>query len=229
MALGEDRVIPGIKAGEEASLPGRKTVETERAAERIMEAVEVHKEVSLQLAEYREKLDAHQQSGRSSSEAPAAPQPHPLMVAYDTSDPDRYLLKVLRQVKSSEVEESLLVLPFHYVGSLLTLLDQLLEKGWETELVMRILLFLVRLHHGPISNAPSLLPILNRLQGVARRRVDQVRDRIGFNLAGLQYLQRELEEREAVQLFADASDRVKQKRKQRRNKDKAKQRAILTL
>ena len=194
-----------------------------------MEAVEVHKEVSLQLAEYREKLDAHQQSGRSSSEAPAAPQPHPLMVAYDTSDPDRYLLKVLRQVKSSEVEESLLVLPFHYVGSLLTLLDQLLEKGWETELVMRILLFLVRLHHGPISNAPSLLPILNRLQGVARRRVDQVRDRIGFNLAGLQYLQRELEEREAVQLFADASDRVKQKRKQRRNKDKAKQRAILTL
>ena len=229
MALGEDRVIPGIKAGEEASLPGRKTVETERAAERIMEAVEVHKEVSLQLAEYREKLDAHQQSGRSSSEAPAAPQPHPLMVAYDTSDPDRYLLKVLRQVKSSEVEESLLVLPFHYVGSLLTLLDHLLEKGWETELVMRILLFLVRLHHGPISNAPSLLPILNRLQGVARRRVDQVRDRIGFNLAGLQYLQRELEEREAVQLFADASDRVKQKRKQRRNKDKAKQRAILTL
>lgn len=222
-------MIPGIKAGEEASLPGRKTVETERAAERIMEAVEVHKEVSLQLAEYREKLDAHQQSGRSSSEAPAAPQPHPLMVAYDTSDPDRYLLKVLRQVKSSEVEESLLVLPFHYVGSLLTLLDQLLEKGWETELVMRILLFLVRLHHGPISNAPSLLPILNRLQGVARRRVDQVRDRIGFNLAGLQYLQRELEEREAVQLFADASDRVKQKRKQRRNKDKAKQRAILTL
>ncbi len=229
MALGEDRVIPGVKAGEEASLPGRKTVETERAAERIMEAVEVHKEVSQQLVEYREKLDLHKQAGRSGADPPAAPQPHPLMVAYDTSDPDRYLLKVLRQVKSSEVEEALLVLPFHYVGSLLTLLDQLLEKGWETELVMRILLFLVRLHHGPISNAPSLLPILNRLQGVARKRVDQVRDRIGFNLAGLQYLQRELEEREAVQLFADASDRVKQKRKQRRNKDKAKQRAILTL
>lgn len=221
--------MPGIKAGEEASLPGRKTVETERAAERIMEAVEVHKEVSQQLAEYREKIDLHQQSGRNASEAPAAPQLHPLMVTYDTTDLDRYLLKVLRQVKSSEVEEALLVLPFHYVGSLLSLLDQLLEKGWETELVMRILLFLVRLHHGPLSNTPSLLPILNRLQGVARHRVDQVRDRIGFNLAGLQYLHRELEEREAVQLFADASDRVKQKRKQRRNKDKAKQRAILTL
>lgn len=227
MALGEDRVIPGIKAGEEASLPGRKTVETERAAERIMEAVEVHKEVSQQLVEYREKLEQHQSSGKGA--APVAPQPHPLMLAYDTSDPDRYLLKVLRQVKSSELEEALLVLPFHYVGSLLTLLNDLLEKGWETELVMRILLFLVRLHHGPLSNAPSLLPILNRLQGVARKRVDQVRDRIGFNLAGLQYLQRELEEREAVQIFADASDRVIKKRNQRRKKDKAAQRAILTL
>lgn len=229
LALGEDRVIPGIKAGEEASLPGRKTVETERAAERIMEAVEVHKEVSQQLAEYRDKLDQHKQSGKHVSQTPVAPQTHPLMVAYDTTDPDRYLLKVLRQVKSSEVEEALLVLPFHYVCSLLTLLDQLLQKGWETELVMRILLFIVRVHHGPLSNTPSLLSILNRLQSVARKRVDEVRDRIGFNLAGLQYLQRELEEREAVQLFADASDRVKQKRKQRRNKDKAKQRAILTL
>lgn len=222
-------MIPGAKPGEEASLPGRKTVETERAAERIMEAVEVHKEVSLQLAEYHEKLLVHEKTRGNASEVPAPPQQHPLMVAYDTTDPDRYLLKVLRQVKSSEVEEALLVLPFHYVGSLLTLLDQLLEKGWEIELVMRILLFIVRLHHGPLSNAPTLLPILNRLQGVVGKRVDQVRDRIGFNLAGLQYLQRELEEREAVQLFADASDRVKQKRKQRRNKDLAKQRAILTL
>ena len=42
---------------------------------------------------------------------PAATQLHPLMVAYDTTDSDKYLLKVLRQVKSSEVEETLLVLP----------------------------------------------------------------------------------------------------------------------
>ena len=74
-------MIPGVKAGEEASLPGRKTVETERAAERIMEAIEVHKEVSQELAEYRDKLDAHQQSCRQDSKVPAAPQLHPLMVA----------------------------------------------------------------------------------------------------------------------------------------------------
>lgn len=221
-------MIPGLKAGEEASLPGRKTAETERAAERIMEAVEVHKEVSIQLEEYREKLEAHE-ANESSVPRPAPPQQHPLMLAHNTTDPDRYLIKVLRQVKSSELEEALLVLPFHYVTDLLTLLDKLLDKGWETELVLRILLFLVRLHHGPVSNAPSLLPVLDRLKAASRVRVDEVRDRVGFNLAGLQCLQRELEERQAVHLFADASDRVKEKRKQRRNKDKALQRAILTM
>jgi len=225
-------VLPGVKAGEEASLPGRKTAETERAAERIMEAVEVHKEVSLQLEEYGEKLEHHreqQQSQTKASEPPAPPQPHPMMVAHNTTDPDRYLIKVLRQVKSSELEEALIVLPFHYVGTLLTLLDHLLDKGWETELVMRIVLFLVRLHHGAISNAPALLPVLERLKVTARVRVDQARDRIGLNLAALQHLHRELEEREAIHLFADASDQVKQKRRQKTKKDKAKQRAILTL
>lgn len=222
-------MLPGVKPGEEASLPGKKTVETERAAERIMEAVEVHKEVSQQLDEYNAKLEQHRRAGKSAAEAPAPPQQHPMMVAYDTADPDRYLLKVLRQVKSSELEEALLVLPFHYVASLLTLLDHLLSKGWETELVLRILLFTVRLHHGALSSATSLLPVLDHLKTVARDRVDEIRDRVGFNLAGLQFLQRELEEREAVQLFADASDRVKAKRKQRKNKDKALQRAVLTL
>lgn len=218
-----------MKSGEEASLPGRKTAETERAAERIMEAIEVHKEVSLQLEEYQERLDTHRQAGRKETELPVAPQPHPLMVAHSTADPDRYLLKVLRQVKSSEVEEALIVLPFHYVGSLLTLLERLLDKGWETELVTRILLFLVRLHHGPLSNSPAHLSILDRLKSASRSRVDEARDRVGFNLAGLQFLQREVEELDAVQLFADASDQVKQKRSQRRKTDKAKQRAILAL
>lgn len=222
-------MLPGAKPGDEASLPGRKTVETERAAERIMEAVEVHKEVSQQLHEYSAKLDAHRRAGKGDSEVPVAPQQHPMMLAYDTTDPDRYLLKVLRQVKSSELEEALIVLPFNYVASLLTLLDGLLDKGWETELVLRIVLFVVRLHHGPLSSAASLLPVVDHLKTAARDRVDEVRDRVGFNLAGLQFLQRELEEREAVQLFADASDRVKTKRKQRKNKDKAQQRAVLTL
>ena len=233
LATGEDRIIAGQKAGqEEASLPGRKTAETERAAERIMEAVQVHRDFSHQLLEYQDRLEQYNRTSAAQKEkaaAPAPPQPHPLMVVHNTTDPDRFLLSVLRQVKSSELEEALLVLPFHYVAGLFVLLERLLTRGWDTELVARVVLFLVRLHHGPLSSAASLLAVFNGLKVAARRRVDQLRDRVGFNLAALHFLHAELEERQSVQLFADASDRVKNKRKQRHNKDKANRRAVLTL
>jgi len=228
LATDEDRVLPGIKAGEEASLPGRKTVETERAAERIMEAIQVHKEMTPQLEEYRERLEQHRLS-TAQTPAPVAPQLHPLMLAYNTNDPDKYLLLVLRQVKSSELEEALTVLPFDYVTSLLTLLEDMLSRGRETELVVRIVLFVVRLHHGPLSSASALLPVLAQMKVNARNRIDQVRDRVGLNLAALHFMQREMEERQAVQLFSDASDRVKQRRKKRKNLAKATQRAVMTL
>merc|ERR1712071_201179 len=229
LATDEDRVRPGMKADEEASMPSRKTVETERAAERIMEAIQVHKEMTPQLEEYREKLERHQLSGAKGSAPPAAPQLHPLMLAYNTSDPDKYLLLVLRQVKSSELEEALTVLPFDYVSSLLQLLEDMLSRGRETELVVRIVLFVVRLHHGPLSSTSALLPVLAQMKVNARNRIDQVRDRVGLNLAALHFMQREMEERQAVQLFSDASDRVKQRRKKRKNLAKATQRAVMTL
>ena len=194
-----------------------------------MEAIEVHKEVSEQLEEYREKLDHHKKNGGDNRSAPVPPQANPHMIAYNTQDPDKYVVQVLRQVKSSELEECLIVLPFHYVQSLMNLMDSLLRKGFDTELLTRILLFLVRLHHGPLSNAPALLPVLNKLRDVTKSRVDKARDCVGFNLAALHQLQCELNEKEAVQLFADASDKVKQKRKQQRRKEKSVHRAILSL
>jgi len=60
LATGEDRTIAGQKADGEASLPGRKTAETERAAERIMEAIEVHEEQTKQLEEHRAQVGPSQ-------------------------------------------------------------------------------------------------------------------------------------------------------------------------
>ena len=48
-------------------------------------------------------------------------------------------------------------------------------------------------------------------------------DTIGFNLAALQFLKHQIEEKEAVHLFTDATDTFKQKKK------KQKKRAILAI
>lgn len=51
-------------------------------------------------------------------------------------------------------------------------------------------------------------------------------DVIGFNLAGLKYMQQEIESREDVQFFADATGQLKEKRKK---KKKAENKVILAM
>ena len=52
-----------------------------------------------------------------------------------------------------------------------------------------------------------------------------LQDVLGFNSAALQFLQRELESKEDVMFFADASGRLDEKRKKRRRRE----RVILTI
>lgn len=50
-------------------------------------------------------------------------------------------------------------------------------------------------------------------------------DVLGFNSAGLQFLQREIESKEDVMFFADATDRFEEKKRKRRKRE----RAVLTI
>ncbi|XP_037094610.1 WD repeat-containing protein 3-like [Pollicipes pollicipes] len=210
LASGQAAAVPG-ESDREAGRPGQKTAETERAAERIMEAVTIYKQVSRALRE------------SSSAEL------HPLMLAYNCATPDLFMAEVLRRVKSSELEESLLVLPFSYVTDLLYILERLVAGSGEVELVCRCLCFLMRVHHGQIVNNGVLAPVIERLRAAAGRQVQQLRDTIGFSKAGLEFLQRDLLERESVALFVDASQSVSDKRKKRRKKERAAQRAVLLM
>lgn len=48
---------------------------------------------------------------------------------------------------------------------------------------------------------------------------------MGFNCAALQFLQREIESKEEVMFFADATGQLKEKKKRRRKRE----RAVLTI
>lgn len=54
-------------------------------------------------------------------------------------------------------------------------------------------------------------------------------DTIGFNLHGMMYMQRNLEEREGIKFFRDATKNVEHKKKIKRNKEKAVKRAVMNL
>uniref|UniRef100_A0A8P4KSK4 WD repeat domain 3 n=1 Tax=Dicentrarchus labrax TaxID=13489 RepID=A0A8P4KSK4_DICLA len=209
MAKGDVPVVPGETQGE-AAPASKKTVETVKAAERIMEALELYKEEN-------RKLEVHKYACENAGKE--------LTNSLMLFQPSRYVLDVIKKVRSSELEVSLLVLPFPYVPELLKLFNSYIQQGLEVELVCRCLFFLLKIHFGQISSNQMLLSVIDELRTNTVSKVREIRDVMGFNNAGLQFLQREIESKEDVMFFADATGQLKDKKKKRRKRE----RAILTI
>ncbi|MBN3288726.1 WDR3 protein, partial [Polyodon spathula] len=136
LGKGDEPVVPGETTGE-SGLAGKKTIETIKAAERIMEALELYREES-------KKLEEHKTACEIAGKQLPPPTMSTILIAFGNISPSLYVLAVIRKVKSSELEESLLVLPFSYVPDLLTLFNEYIQNGLEVELICRCLFFLLR-------------------------------------------------------------------------------------
>ncbi|GFN83028.1 WD repeat-containing protein 3-like [Plakobranchus ocellatus] len=75
-----------------------------------------------------------------------------------------------------------------------------------------------RIHHGEITSNHSNLPIIERLKQHSVSAIKQHRDLAAFNVAGLAFLSKHIEETSGVMMFADATAKRKKKK-----------RAVLTL
>uniref|UniRef100_A0A8C9Y2Y9 WD repeat domain 3 n=1 Tax=Sander lucioperca TaxID=283035 RepID=A0A8C9Y2Y9_SANLU len=137
----------------------------------------------------------------------------------------KYACQTAVLVLPSELEVSLLVLPFPYIPELLTLFNSYIKQGLEVELVCRCLFFLLKIHFGQISSNQMLLSVIDELRTNTVSKVREIRDVMGFNSAALQFLQREIESKEDVMFFADATGQLAEKKKKRRKRE----RAILTI
>ncbi|CAN2387708.1 WD repeat domain 3 [Pristimantis euphronides] len=213
---GDQPVVAGEKEGEVA-LAGKKTIETVKATERIMEAVELHREESIKLVEHQALCKA------AGKELPR--KIHPILQAYGNISSSDYILDVIKKVRSSELEESLLVLPFSYVPDLLTLFRDYIRRSQDVELICRCLFFLLRIHFGEITSNQMLLGVIEDLKSCTISRVTEARDVMGLNMAALQLLKREIEAKEEVLFFADATERFEEKKRKRKKKEKI----LLTL
>jgi len=158
--------------GDDADLPGKRSTETLKAADRVLEAMEL---VELE-------------AGKSKSE-----QPDLMLVAYGGITAEDYLLKVLNQVTSPELEQALLVLPFTYVMQMIPYLDNWIKKEQSVERCTRCLHLLLRIHMRQIVSNASLIPTFDSLRTSVYPAVSKLKDQIGFNLAGLRFLKQEIE------------------------------------
>ncbi|XP_039277698.1 WD repeat-containing protein 3 isoform X2 [Nilaparvata lugens] len=212
LATGQETTVPGHA---DLNLASRKTVTAEKSAELLIECLQVG-------GEYRVELKKAQQSGKAAPPVPA------IMAAFGASTPNEYLLQVLLRIRTSELEEVLIFLPFTSVCELLPLLGPLLQTP-QADIVCRILVFLTRVHHKSIVSNQALLKVIQKLHAVSSANITKMKDTIGVNLHGLMFLQREIEMKEGVQFFWDATQKRKEKQRKKRLREKAAWRAVLTL
>ncbi|CAG5136192.1 unnamed protein product [Candidula unifasciata] len=194
-----EEIVPG-ETSEEVKMAGKKNIETVKGTERIMEALEIYESEV-------EKLKL------SKSSQGASYTPHPMMAAYKSATPTDFVLETLRKIRASELSGALLSLPFSYVTQLLPVLDACLSHRRETELVSKCLNFLLKIHHGEITSNHVHLPVIEKLKDHSTTAVEHHRDITAFNMAGLTFLRKLVEENNSVVMFADATSKRKKKKR----------------
>ncbi|KAI8889686.1 WD40 repeat-like protein [Backusella circina FSU 941] len=104
----------------EVDSAGKQTMETLKAGERLIEAIDIGDEEKNGWAAY-EAAKARGLPGQP-------PQRNPILLAMGDLTPDRYVLNVLQKIKANELEEALMILPFSKVMSLLSYIESWAKK-----------------------------------------------------------------------------------------------------
>lgn len=199
--------VPGEQNNAEAGEAGKQTIETVKATERIMEALEIYKEEITKDMQYQEEL-------KDAKGPVVKPIPHVILATLKMG-PSEYVLDVLKKVRASELEEALLVLPFHYVITLFSLFDEWMQAKQCIELCCKALFFLFRIHHNQIVSNHVLVDVMRSLNLSTKASINEAKGMVGFNLAALKFIQLDYQENDGS-FFEDISTKVKSVKKKKR-------------
>lgn len=192
----------GIEGGghSEPPMAGRRNIESVKGAEVVLEALKTLSEEAgrkedhakaMQLWAARQQQQPHAAGGtEKSATKPPTLVPNMLLLGLDEG---AYLLRALSSVRSTELEQALLLLPFNAASSLLTRLLPLVSSAPPAELMARSMLFLLRVHHKQLMASHGLLRCLHELDGALRLRLAAEQAAVGFNLAAMRFTGQRLE------------------------------------
>lgn len=175
----------------EASAAGKRSLETVKGGERLLEALKL-------CAEEEERVET------ASDEAQ-----NPMMLGLSVN---LYILKTLTQIKTADLDEALHILPLDAAMELLGYCSQLLDEDCKhsrvwVEMLVRSCLYLIKLHHSQITAGAASRKLISDLNERMTTQIDALRKRMGFNSAALQFWQDELAERDDAP-FRDAEARA---------------------
>lgn len=179
----QENIVLG-ETNTETGFAAKMTIESVKSTDRLIEAIEVY---GVEQEKERDYIKACELASSRGEPKPVEPEHDPLLMTVSTTDYNRYILEVLRRIRSSELEEILLTLPFDYVKKLLIILVILLERSWDVELMVRCAAFLLKVNFGQIAASPTLVPVVTKLEATILERSTYLRDCAGFNLMSLEH------------------------------------------
>lgn len=169
----------------ESGFATKMTVDTVKSTDRLIEAIDVFISEREKERIYKNQCELAASNGEPK---PVEPEHDPLLMTALTKDYHRFMLEMLRRIKSSELEEILLTLPFDYVAKLITILVIFIERSWDLELMIRCASFLLKVNFGQIASSPPLMPVIHKLKSSMLERSHYLRDCTGFNLMALEHI-----------------------------------------
>lgn len=172
---------------------GKQTIETLKAGERLIEALEIG------LKDLQLHRDHQELLKRTPKDKPAPVLgTRDVRLQYLNMSAQAYVLKEASSIKPAELEDALLVLPFDKVIGMFEFIAEWLQPpnnnnsdpsggvgANKTTLICRILYTLIRIYHKQLVANQVMRPTLESVQQLLKNRLETQRNRIGYNLAGL--------------------------------------------
>lgn len=207
-------------ANQETGMGQKKTSETIKSYERLIESIDIFSVEVEKSKQYQELCQYYEKKRKTDPTVtkPIREQVDPHILIYKTECPYRFMLEILTRIKSNELEETLLQLPFHYIQQLLAILSELLQRRWETELVCRCICFLIRTNFGQITSSASMASLMDKIRSQMHQAIKSLEELIGVNTAGLMYYEKIFECREDISIFAEVlhENKLKKNKKQKK-------------
>jgi len=177
-----------------------KSMESIKGGERLMDALDlVEAELTSYFAWEKQQKNAVTAAAPTGSKVntkrppPVAippPKANPILLGMH---PYKYMMHQLKSIKQPDLEQALLVMPFHYIHRLIKMLVELTRRNMDIELCARCAVFLIKVHNDQITASHSLISEISDLREIITNSLSEYRLIIGANVVGLRMMSRFVE------------------------------------
>ena len=181
----------------------RKSILSLKGTERLLEALKTLADDDERTAEHAAAAaawDARSERDREGTNRPVLV-PNLLLLNLDHG---AYLLKALTSIRAADLEPALILLPLDAVHQLLQRMRPLLDTAPQIELLAKATIFVLRVHHRAVVANRAMVGLLHEIKAALGARLAHEHSVVGYNVAALGFVGREIEEQSQARLFEDA-------------------------